>query len=220
MGEKKYSMKDDFSMLALMIIPVSVAVNFVGGQLASILKLPMYLDTIGTIFAAMLCGNALRPMGGSSCRRIDQCCYRHCKSRKLCIYSGKYYCRSCNRLSCEKENVQRLVEVDYFNVHYGGGFHYFSSAYRCARIWRSYRRRHIDHYGSGNGGGSKYLGGIFWNRGYFHRIGSNHFLCHMLACNKGNSAKDACKVRLRKQLHKRKEVEYPPVAFNHPFPQL
>ena len=43
-------------MLAILIIPVAVAVNFVGGQLASILKLPMYLDTIGTIFAAMLCG--------------------------------------------------------------------------------------------------------------------------------------------------------------------
>ena len=49
MGEKKYSIKDDFSMLALLVIPVSVAVNFVGGQLASILKLPMYLDTIGTV---------------------------------------------------------------------------------------------------------------------------------------------------------------------------
>jgi len=56
MEKKKYSIKDDFSMLALLIIPVGVAVNFVGGQLASILKLPMYLDTIGTIFAAMLCG--------------------------------------------------------------------------------------------------------------------------------------------------------------------
>ena len=56
MEEKKYSIKDDFSMLAILIIPISVAVNFVGGQLASILKLPMYLDTIGTIFAAMLCG--------------------------------------------------------------------------------------------------------------------------------------------------------------------
>jgi len=56
MKEKKYSIKEDFSMLALLIIPVSVAVNFVGGQLASLLKLPMYLDTIGTIFAAMLCG--------------------------------------------------------------------------------------------------------------------------------------------------------------------
>ena len=56
MEKKKYSIKEDFSMLALFIIPVGVAVNFVGGQLASILKLPMYLDTIGTIFAAMLCG--------------------------------------------------------------------------------------------------------------------------------------------------------------------
>ena len=54
-GEKEI-FKEDFSMLALLIIPVGVAVNFVGGQLASILKLPMYLDTIGTIFAAMLCG--------------------------------------------------------------------------------------------------------------------------------------------------------------------
>lgn len=54
--EKKRSIKDDFSMLALLIIPIAVAVNFVGGQLASVLKLPFYLDTIGTIFAAMLCG--------------------------------------------------------------------------------------------------------------------------------------------------------------------
>lgn len=54
--EKKYSIKADFSMIAILIIPIAVAVNFVGGQLASLLKLPMYLDTIGTIFAAMLCG--------------------------------------------------------------------------------------------------------------------------------------------------------------------
>ena len=52
MEKKKYSIKEDFSMLALLIIPVGVAVNFVGGQLASILKLPMYLDTIGTAFFA------------------------------------------------------------------------------------------------------------------------------------------------------------------------
>lgn len=54
--QKKQTIKDDFTMLAILIIPVAVAVNFVGGQLASMLKLPMYLDTIGTIFASMLCG--------------------------------------------------------------------------------------------------------------------------------------------------------------------
>ncbi len=53
---KKHSIKNDFSMLALLIIPVAVAVNFVGGQLAVILKLPCYLDAIGTVFGAILCG--------------------------------------------------------------------------------------------------------------------------------------------------------------------
>ena len=53
---KKYSIKDDFTMQAILIIPVCVAVNFVGGQLDGQLKLPMYLDTIGTIFASLLCG--------------------------------------------------------------------------------------------------------------------------------------------------------------------
>jgi len=53
---KKYSIKSDFSLLAMLLIPIAVAVNFVGGQLAINLKLPFYLDTIGTILVAMLCG--------------------------------------------------------------------------------------------------------------------------------------------------------------------
>lgn len=53
---KKHSIKEDFSMLAILTIPVGVAVNVVGGQLASLLKLPMYLDTIGTIFTAIIAG--------------------------------------------------------------------------------------------------------------------------------------------------------------------
>lgn len=56
MSTQKRSIKEDFSMLAILIIPVAVAVNFVGGQMASLLKLPCYLDAIGTIFGAMLCG--------------------------------------------------------------------------------------------------------------------------------------------------------------------
>ncbi len=56
MENKKHSIKDDFTMLALLIIPVGVAINFVGAQIASVLKLPIYMDSIGTIFSAMLCG--------------------------------------------------------------------------------------------------------------------------------------------------------------------
>ena len=55
--KKKYSIKTDFSLLALLLIPIAVAVNFVGGQVAVLLKIPLYLDTIGTIMVGMLCGH-------------------------------------------------------------------------------------------------------------------------------------------------------------------
>lgn len=54
--KKTYSMKDDFSTLAMLFIPLGVAINFVGGQVASLLKLPVYLDCIGTVLTAMLSG--------------------------------------------------------------------------------------------------------------------------------------------------------------------
>jgi energy-coupling factor transport system substrate-specific component len=42
--------------LAMFLIPIGVAVNFVGAQLAMLLKLPIYLDAIGTITVGALCG--------------------------------------------------------------------------------------------------------------------------------------------------------------------
>jgi energy-coupling factor transport system substrate-specific component len=56
MGKKEYAIKSDFSFLALFVILVGVAVNFAGGKLAPFLRLPVYLDTTGTIFVSMLCG--------------------------------------------------------------------------------------------------------------------------------------------------------------------
>lgn len=56
MTQKKRSIKDDFTMLSILMIPVGVAINVVGGQIASNLHLPMYLDTIGTIFTAIIAG--------------------------------------------------------------------------------------------------------------------------------------------------------------------
>ena len=54
MTQNKRSIKDDFTMLTILLIPIGVAVNVVGGNLASLLKLPMYLDTIGTIFTGII----------------------------------------------------------------------------------------------------------------------------------------------------------------------
>lgn len=49
-------MKKHFTTMVLILIPIAIAVNVIGGQLASILKLPMYLDMIGTIMVAALAG--------------------------------------------------------------------------------------------------------------------------------------------------------------------
>lgn len=53
---KKYSMKEDFSMVAVLTIPICVAINVVGDQIVQLLKLPIFLDVIGTVLMAMLAG--------------------------------------------------------------------------------------------------------------------------------------------------------------------
>lgn len=42
--------------LTTFIIPVGIAVNLIGGQIALLLKLPLFLDSIGTITVGALCG--------------------------------------------------------------------------------------------------------------------------------------------------------------------
>ncbi|MDR2476674.1 MAG: ECF transporter S component [Treponema sp.] len=48
--------KDQFSTKTLVLIPISVGINLVGGMIASSLKLPLFLDMIGTILSAALGG--------------------------------------------------------------------------------------------------------------------------------------------------------------------
>src|SRR5215208_1837659 len=49
-------MASDFTTRAWVLIPVGVGINFVGGTLVTVLKLPIFLDTIGTILVALLAG--------------------------------------------------------------------------------------------------------------------------------------------------------------------
>ncbi|MGN1142023.1 MAG: ECF transporter S component [Oliverpabstia sp.] len=53
---KKRSIKDDFSLMTILTIPIAIAINFICGNLALTLKLPVYLDCIGTFLVAMLAG--------------------------------------------------------------------------------------------------------------------------------------------------------------------
>lgn len=49
-------LKYDFSLIAILLIPIGVAINFVGAQIVNLLKLPVYLDTMGTALTAMIGG--------------------------------------------------------------------------------------------------------------------------------------------------------------------
>ncbi len=45
-----------YGRLTIFMIPIGIAINFVGGQIALLLKLPVYLDAIGTILVGAVCG--------------------------------------------------------------------------------------------------------------------------------------------------------------------
>lgn len=52
----KRGLKYDFSLMALVLIPVGVSINVVGYQMSQILKLPIFVDQIGTILVSMITG--------------------------------------------------------------------------------------------------------------------------------------------------------------------
>lgn len=49
-------LKKDFSTLTLALMAVAIVLNIVVGQVVSTLKLPVFLDSIGTMLAALLAG--------------------------------------------------------------------------------------------------------------------------------------------------------------------
>lgn len=48
--------KDTFSLMVILLIPVAIAINIVGGQMTSMLKLPVDLDMIGVLLVGALAG--------------------------------------------------------------------------------------------------------------------------------------------------------------------
>ena len=50
------SIKKDFNTMTWVLIPVAIAINSVIGYIVAQLKLPVYLDSIGTMLVAVLCG--------------------------------------------------------------------------------------------------------------------------------------------------------------------
>lgn len=49
-------LKRDFSTISLAMIPIAIAINVVVGQIVKALKIPLYLDSIGTVFVGAVAG--------------------------------------------------------------------------------------------------------------------------------------------------------------------
>ena len=49
-------LRRDFTTITLVMIPVAIAINIAIGQLVYTLKVPLYLDSIGTIFVGAVAG--------------------------------------------------------------------------------------------------------------------------------------------------------------------
>lgn len=52
------------NLITLLIIPIAIAINFIASNLAATLKLPVYLDTIGTFMTSILAGPYVGAIAG------------------------------------------------------------------------------------------------------------------------------------------------------------
>lgn len=62
---KKSPWAVQFTTLTIVLIPVAVGINYVGKLLAAALKLPLWLDSIGTVLAGMLAGPWIGAIAGA-----------------------------------------------------------------------------------------------------------------------------------------------------------
>ena len=63
---KKNSMWSlNFSTAALVLIPAAIGINYLGKLFAGLLKLPLWLDSIGTVLASMLAGPIIGGIAGA-----------------------------------------------------------------------------------------------------------------------------------------------------------
>lgn len=51
-----FSITKDFNKSTFVLIPVGILINILTGRLVSVLKLPIFLDSIGTVFVGVVCG--------------------------------------------------------------------------------------------------------------------------------------------------------------------
>ena len=64
MNEKKNLWSFQLNTASLVLIPAAVGINYIGKLFAGLLKLPLWLDSIGTMLAAFLAGPVVGALSG------------------------------------------------------------------------------------------------------------------------------------------------------------
>ena len=95
-----------FTKLTIFLIPIGIAVNVVGGQLAVLLKLPLFLDSIGTFVVGALCGWAPGLLVGLGCGLINAISLPTLLPYTIVV-------RSISVVSGKERNVFRILEGDH-----------------------------------------------------------------------------------------------------------
>ena len=119
--------KKDFSTMTWVLIPVAIAINIAVGQIVVLLKLPVYLDSIGTVLVGIICG----PWAGALTGAVVACSALH---------------RPGGGVVCQRWPVQKLVEGDPLG--------FLHCTHRCDHIhtdrslpvWRHHCQRFVIHY--------------------------------------------------------------------------
>ena len=62
--KKKSMWSLNFTTAALVLIPAAIGINYLGKLFAGLLKLPLWLDSIGTVLASMLAGPIIGAIAG------------------------------------------------------------------------------------------------------------------------------------------------------------
>ncbi|MCX7884935.1 MAG: ECF transporter S component [Caloramator sp.] len=62
---KKSMWSVKFSTASLVLIPAAVGINYIGKLFAGVLKLPLWLDSIGTMLASILAGSVIGALSGA-----------------------------------------------------------------------------------------------------------------------------------------------------------
>lgn len=65
-GSRRNPWAVQFTTLTIVLIPVAVGINYVGKFIAATLRLPLWLDSIGTVLAGMLAGPWIGAISGAA----------------------------------------------------------------------------------------------------------------------------------------------------------